>query len=163
MLEIIAEPRPDLSRYAPRVITVQINPDKIRDVIGPGGRVINKIIEETGVKIDIEQDGRVLISGTDSESANRARQLVQNIVQEVEVGKVYQGKVMRVEKYGAFVEVLPGKEGLVHVSQLDVNRVNKVEDICNVGDEIAVKVTEIDNQGRINLSRKEVLKAQQSD
>lgn len=163
MLEIIAEPRPDLSRYAPRVITVQINPDKIRDVIGPGGRVINKIIEETGVKIDIEQDGRVLISGTDSESANRARQLVQNIVQEVEVGKVYQGKVMRVEKYGAFVEVLPGKEGLVHVSQLDLNRVNKVEDICNVGDEIAVKVTEIDNQGRINLSRKEVLKAQQSE
>jgi len=163
MLEVISEPRADLSRYAPRVITVQINPDKIRDVIGPGGRVINKIIEETGVKIDIEQDGRVLISGTDSESADRARQMVQNIVQEVEVGKVYQGKVMRVEKYGAFVEVLPGKEGLVHVSQLDLNRVNKVEDVCNVGDEIAVKVTEIDNQGRINLSRKEVLKAQQSE
>lgn len=161
MLGAIAEPRTDLSRYAPRVISIQINPDKIRDVIGPGGRVINKIIEETGVKIDIEQDGRVFISGTDSESANRARELVQNIVQEVEVGKVYKGKVMRVEKYGAFVEVLPGKEGLVHVSQLDLNRVNKVEDICNVGDELMVKVTEIDGQGRINLSRKEVLKAQQ--
>ncbi len=161
MLGAIAQPRTDLSRYAPRVITVQINPDKIRDVIGPGGRVINKIIEETGVKIDIEQDGRVFISGTDSSSADKARQLVLNIVQEVEVGKVYKGKVMRVEKYGAFVEVLPGKEGLVHISQLDLNRVNKVEDICNVGDEIQVKVTEIDNQGRINLSRKEVLKAQQ--
>lgn len=161
MLGAISQPRTDLSRYAPRVISIQINPDKIRDVIGPGGRVINKIIEETGVKIDIEQDGRVFISGTDSESANKARELVQNIVQEVEVGKVYKGRVTRVEKYGAFVEVLPGKEGLVHVSQLDLNRVNKVEDICNVGDDLMVKVTEIDNQGRINLSRKEVLKAQQ--
>lgn len=161
MLSAIAQPRTDLSRYAPRVISIQINPDKIRDVIGPGGRVINKIIEETGVKIDIEQDGRVFISGTDSESANKAKQLVQNIVQEVEVGKVYKGRVTRVEKYGAFVEVLPGKEGLVHVSQLDVSRVNKVEDVCNVGDELMVKVTEIDGQGRINLSRKEVLKAGQ--
>lgn len=161
MLSAIAQPRTDLSRYAPRVISIQINPDKIRDVIGPGGRVINKIIEETGVKIDIEQDGRVFISGTDSESANKAKELVQNIVQEVEVGKVYKGRVTRVEKYGAFVEVLPGKEGLVHVSQLDLNRVNKVEDICNVGDELMVKVTEIDGQGRINLSRKEVLKAGQ--
>lgn len=161
MATAIGATRPDLSRYAPRVITLRINPDKIRDVIGPGGRVINKIIEETGVKIDIEQDGRVFISGVDAEGAHQARELIQNITREVEVGKTYLGKVMRVEKYGAFVEVLPGKEGLVHVSQLDVNRVNKVEDICNVGDQIQVKVTEIDGQGRINLSRKEVLKAEQ--
>lgn len=158
MMEAISSPREDLSKYAPRVITVQINPDKIRDVIGPGGRVINKIIEETGVKIDIEQDGRVFIHSSEVERANKAKEMIANIVREVEVGKVYNGKVTRVEKYGAFVEVLPGKEGLVHISQLDVNRVAKVEDICAVGDEIPVKVTEIDNQGRINLSRKEAIK-----
>jgi polyribonucleotide nucleotidyltransferase len=158
MLQAISEPRKELSRYAPRVMTVRINPDKIRDVIGPGGRVINKIIDETGVKIDIEQDGRVFIHGTDSEMAEKAREMVENIVREVEVGQVYVGKVTRVEKYGAFVEVLPGKEGLVHISQLDVGRVNKVEDICAVGDSLTVKVTEIDGQGRLNLSRKEALK-----
>lgn len=158
----IAAPRPDLSSYAPRVITMRINPDKIRDVIGPGGRIINKIIEETGVKIDIEQDGRIFISGTNAAGAEMAKEQISNITREVEVGKTYVGKVMRVEKYGAFVEVLPGKEGLVHVSQLDLARVNKVEDICNVGDAITVKVTEIDSQNRINLSRKEVLKEQQS-
>ncbi|WP_258110143.1 polyribonucleotide nucleotidyltransferase [Alicyclobacillus sp. SP_1] len=158
MLQAISEPRNELSRYAPRVMTVRINPDKIRDVIGPGGRVINKIIDETGVKIDIEQDGRVFIHGTDSEMAEKAREMVENIVREVEVGQIYVGKVTRVEKYGAFVEVLPGKEGLVHISQLDVGRVNKVEDICAVGDSLTVKVTEIDGQGRLNLSRKEALK-----
>ncbi len=161
MLAAIQEPRDDLSPFAPRVISVRINPDKIRDVIGPGGRVINKIIDETGVKIDIEQDGRVFISGTDAMGANRARDIVLDLVREVEVGKIYTGKVMRVEKYGAFVEVLPGKEGLVHISQLDVARVNKVEDVCNVGDEITVKVTEIDAQGRLNLSRKEALRESQ--
>lgn len=158
----IAQPRQELSNYAPRVIALTIAPDKIREVIGPGGRVINKIIEETGVKIDIEQDGRVFISGTDAQGAYRAKEQILNITRDVEVGKTYVGKVTRVEKYGAFVEVLPGKEGLVHVSQLDISRVNKVEDICHVGDEISVKVTEIDNQGRINLSRKEVLKSQRS-
>lgn len=160
MQEAISAPRSDLSPYAPKVLSLRINPDKIRDVIGPGGRIINKIIEETGVKIDIEQDGRVFISGVSSESAERAKETILNITKEVEVGTIYLGKVMRVEKYGAFVEVLPGKEGLVHISQLDKDRVNKVEDICNVGDPIRVKVTEIDNQGRINLSRKEVLKAE---
>lgn len=163
MLEAIAQPRTELSKYAPRVISLRINPDKIRDVIGPGGRIINKIIEETGVKIDIEQDGRVFISGTEAASAERARQWVLDLTREVEVGKVYNGRVTRVEKYGAFVEILPGKDGLVHVSQLDVNRVNKVEDICNVGDQIMVKVTEIDAQGRVNLSRKEVLRAEQGE
>lgn len=159
MLEAISGPRQEMSQYAPRVITLRIHPDKIRDVIGPGGRVINKIIEETGVKIDIEQDGQVFINATDAGQAERAKVLIENITREVEVGKVYEGKVTRVEKYGAFVEILPGKDGLVHVSQLDVARVNKVEDICNVGDIISVKVTEIDGQGRVNLSRKEVLKA----
>ncbi|MCL6453439.1 MAG: polyribonucleotide nucleotidyltransferase [Alicyclobacillus sp.] len=159
MQEAIAAPRTEMSPYAPRVIAIQINPDKIRDVIGPGGRVINKIIEETGVKIDIEQDGRVFISGADPDGAERARQQILNITAEVEVGKTYLGRVTRVEKYGAFVEVLPGKEGLVHVSQLDLARVNKVEDVCHVGDRMEVKVTEIDSQGRLNLSRKEVLKA----
>jgi polyribonucleotide nucleotidyltransferase len=162
MMEAISAPRATLSKFAPRVISMKINPDKIRDVIGPGGRVINKIIEETGVKIDIEQDGTIFISGTDQNGTERARELILDITREVEVGKVYTGKVVRVEKYGAFVEVLPGKEGLVHVSQLDLTRVNKVEDICNVGDEIEVKVTEIDSQGRINLSRKEVLKERQA-
>lgn len=160
MMEAISEPRKELSKFAPRVISMRINPDKIRDVIGPGGRVINKIIEETGVKIDIEQDGSIFISGVDATGTDRARTLIEDITREVEVGKVYNGKVTRVEKYGAFVEIMPGKDGLVHVSQLDVNRVNKVEDICNVGDEIQVKVTEIDQQGRVNLSRKEVLKDQ---
>lgn len=158
MESAIAAPRPELSAYAPRVITLRINPEKIRDVIGPGGRVINKIIEETGVKIDIEQDGRIFISGTDADGAENAKEQILNITREVEVGKTYQGRVSRVEKYGAFVEILPGKEGLVHVSQLDVNRVNRVEDICKVGDLITVKVTEIDAQNRINLSRKEALK-----
>ncbi|QSO45386.1 polyribonucleotide nucleotidyltransferase [Alicyclobacillus mengziensis] len=163
MLAAISEPRVDLSKYAPRVLSLSIPPEKIRDVIGPGGRVINKIIEETGVKIDIEQDGRVFISGVDSEGANKAREQILNITADVEVGKTYNGRVTRVEKYGAFVEVLPGKEGLVHISQLDLNRVNKVEDICNVGDYIQVKLTEIDNQGRINLSRKEALKAEENN
>jgi len=158
MIEAISGPREEMSKYAPRVIALRINPDKIRDVIGPGGRIINKIIEETGVKIDIEQDGQVFINGTDAAQAERAKTLIENLTREVEIGKVYQGKVTRVEKYGAFVEILPGKDGLVHVSQLDVGRVNKVEDICNVGDIISVKVTEVDSQGRVNLSRKEALK-----
>ncbi|MCL6637338.1 MAG: polyribonucleotide nucleotidyltransferase [Alicyclobacillus sp.] len=163
MAEAIAAPRPEVSKYAPRVLALHIQPDKIREVIGPGGRVINKIIEETGVKIDIEQDGTIYISGVESAGLQAAKEQILNITRDVEVGKTYLGKVTRVEKYGAFVEVLPGKEGLVHVSQLDVNRVNRVEDVCNVGDEIAVKVTEIDSQGRINLSRREVLKDRPAD
>ncbi|QQE80851.1 polyribonucleotide nucleotidyltransferase [Alicyclobacillus sp. SO9] len=159
MMAAIGQPRTELSQYAPKVIALEIKPDKIRDVIGPGGRVINKIIEETGVKIDIEQDGHVFISGVDAAMADKAKEQIMNITREVEVGVTYLGKVTRVEKYGAFVEVLPGKEGLVHISQLDENRVNKVEDICKVGDQITVKVTEIDNQGRVNLSRKQALKS----
>ncbi|PTX58630.1 polyribonucleotide nucleotidyltransferase [Melghirimyces profundicolus] len=153
----LKEPRKELSPFAPKILTLKIHPDKIREVIGPSGRVINKIIDETGVKIDIEQDGRIFISSTDPEQNQKAKNIIEDLVREVTVGETYTGTVKRVEKYGAFVEVLPGKEGLVHISQLDKNRVNKVTDVVNLGDKILVKVTEIDNQGRINLSRKAVL------
>jgi len=157
MLEVIKEPRKSLSKYAPKIVTMQINPEKIRDVIGAGGKIINKIIDETGVKIDIEQDGRVYIASADEEANERARQIIENIVKEVVVGESYLGTVKRIEKFGAFVEILPGKEGLVHISQLANERVAKVEDVVKIGDKITVKVTEIDSQGRINLSRKATL------
>ncbi|WP_081857157.1 polyribonucleotide nucleotidyltransferase [Tumebacillus flagellatus] len=158
MMEAISQPREDLSPYAPRIITLRINPDKIRDVIGPGGRVINKIIDETGVKIDIEQDGRVFIAATNGEAGEKAKAIIEGIVKEVEAGVTYNGKVTRVEKYGAFVEVLPGKEGLVHISQLGEERVEKTEDVVKVGDMLLVKCTEIDPQGRVNLSHKEAIR-----
>ncbi|WP_274361413.1 polyribonucleotide nucleotidyltransferase [Paenibacillus thermotolerans] len=157
MMQAISEPRKDLSRYAPKITVMQINPDKIRDVIGAGGKIINKIIEETGVKIDIEQDGRVYIASPNSEMNEKAKSIIEGIVREVVVGEVYDGKVKRIEKFGAFVEILPGKEGLVHISQLSTERVAKVEDVVSLGDVIQVKVTEIDAQGRINLSRKVLL------
>lgn len=157
MLEQIQQPREELSPYAPKIITLQINPDKIRDVIGAGGKIINKIIDETGVKIDIEQDGKVYIASSDAAMNEKAKKIIEDIVREVEVGETYLGTVKRVEKFGAFVEVLPGKEGLVHISQLSTERVAKVEDVVAVGDSITVKVTEIDSQGRINLSRKATL------
>ncbi|MBN2909375.1 polyribonucleotide nucleotidyltransferase [Polycladomyces sp. WAk] len=160
MAQAIAEPRKELSPYAPKILTMRIHPDKIRDVIGPSGRVINRIIDETGVKIDIEQDGRIYIASTDPKQNEAAKKIIEDLVREVEVGETYLGTVKRVEKYGAFVEVLPGKEGLVHISQLAENRVAKVSDVVKVGDTILVKVTEIDDQGRINLSRKAVLKEQ---
>lgn len=160
MLERIQEPKAQLSEYAPKIITMHINPDKIRDVIGAGGKIINKIIEETGVKIDIEQDGRVFIASSNQQMNEKARQIIEGIVKEVVVGETYLGTVKRVEKFGAFVEILPGKEGLVHISQLSTERVAKTEDVVAVGDSITVKVTEIDQQGRINLSRKAVLTAQ---
>jgi polyribonucleotide nucleotidyltransferase len=162
MAKAIAEPRKELSPHAPKILTLRIHPDKIRDVIGPSGRVINKIIDETGVKIDIEQDGRVYIASPDPAQNEKAKKIIEDLVREVAVGEIYTGTVKRVEKYGAFVEVLPGKEGLVHISQLDKNRVNKVTDVVNLGDSILVKVTEIDNQGRINLSRKAVLLEQEA-
>ena len=160
MLSVLNQPRSELSRFAPRIITMRISSDKIREVIGPGGRVINKIIEDTGVKIDIEQDGRIFISTTDATAGERAKSIIEGIVRDVEVGETYDGKVMRVESYGAFVEILPGKEGLVHVSQLAADRVRKSEDVVKVGDILRVKVTEIDGQGRINLSHREVLRDQ---
>ncbi|ALS21685.1 MULTISPECIES: polyribonucleotide nucleotidyltransferase [Paenibacillus] len=160
MLERIDQPKSQLSQYAPKIVTMQINPDKIRDVIGAGGKIINKIIEETGVKIDIEQDGRVYIASSNEEMNEKARQIIEGIVREVVVGETYLGTVKRIEKFGCFVEILPGKEGLVHISQLSTERVGKVEDVVKIGDAITVKVTEIDAQGRVNLSRKAVLTAQ---
>ncbi len=157
MMERISEPKSELSQYAPKIVTMQINPDKIRDVIGAGGKIINKIIEETGVKIDIEQDGRVFIASSNSEMNEKARSIIEGIVREVVVGEIYLGTVRRIEKFGAFVEILPGKDGLVHISQLSTERVAKVEDVVKIGDQITVKVTEIDAQGRVNLSRKVLL------
>ncbi len=157
MLKAIPSVRPELSPYAPRVITMMINPDKIRDVIGPGGKVIKKIVEDTGVKIDIEDDGRVMIMSNDAEASAKAVKIIEDIVAEVEVGKTYMGKVVRITDFGAFVEVLPGKDGLVHISQLALERVKKVEDVVSVGDEIMVKCVEIDDKGRVNLSRKVLL------
>lgn len=157
MAEAISQPRAELSRYAPRIITMEIPVDKIRDVIGPGGKVIRKIIEETGVAIDIEDDGRVYIASTDGDGGERAQKLIERYVKDVEIGATYLGTVKRIMNFGAFVEILPGKEGLVHISQLARERVNKVEDVVNIGDEVLVKVVEVDRQGRINLSRKEAL------
>lgn len=157
MKETISEPRPELSPYAPRIVSINIDPEKIRDVIGPGGKTINKIIAETGVKIDIEDDGKIFIASVDENSAQKAVKIIKKLVADVEVGKIYLGKVIRTTNFGAFVEILPGKEGLVHISKLEKGRVNKVEDVVNVGDEILVKVTDIDKQGRINLSRKDAL------
>lgn len=157
MLERIKEPKSTLSQYAPKIITMHIHPDKIRDVIGAGGKIINKIIEETNVKIDIEQDGRVFIASANQEMNLKAKEIIESLVKEVVVGEVYLGTVRRIEKFGCFVEILPGKDGLVHISQLANERVGKVEDVVSIGDTITVKVTEIDQQGRVNLSRKAAL------
>jgi polyribonucleotide nucleotidyltransferase len=160
MMATITEPREELSQFAPKILTMSINPDKIRDVIGPSGKQINKIIEETGVKIDIEQDGTVFIASTNQEMNQKAKKIIEDIVREVQVGEMYLGKVKRIEKFGAFVEIFAGKDGLVHISELAEERVGKVEDVVKIGDELLVKVTEIDKQGRVNLSRKAVLKEQ---
>ena len=157
MQKTISEPRPEISQYAPAVITMQIHPDKIRDVIGTGGKVINKIIEETGVKIDIEQDGTVFILAVQRDMGKKAKEIIEGIVEEPEVGKTYNARVTRMMAFGAFVEILPGKEGLLHVSQYDHKRIEKIDDVLKVGDEVQVKLTEIDGQGRLNLSRKVLL------
>ena len=157
----IPAPRPNLSPYAPRIMTIVINPDRIREVIGPGGKVINKITAETGVKIDIEQDGRVLIASVDEDAAIRARRMIEDIVKEAKPGEVYRGRVTRLMNFGAFVEIFPGKEGLVHISELAPSRVNKVEDVVKVGDEIEVRVKEIDNLGRVNLTRRGLFSAEE--
>jgi polyribonucleotide nucleotidyltransferase len=160
MLACIPAPRKELSKYAPKITTVKINPEKISKVIGPGGKMIKRIVEESGAQVDINDDsGNVYIAAVNTESANKAIKMIQDITAEAEVGKVYTGKVTRIMNFGAFVEILPGKEGLVHISQLSTERVAKVEDVVSVGDEIVVKCTEIDSRGRINLSRKAVLNA----
>jgi len=157
MLSVISEPRKELSPYAPKIITTRVDPDKIRDIIGPGGKTINKIIAETGVKIDIEDDGRVFIAAVNQAAGDKALKIIESLVKEVKEGEIYLGRVTRLMTFGAFVEILPGKEGLVHISKLDTKRVEKVEDVVAVGDEILVKVTEIDKQGRINLSRRHAM------
>lgn len=163
MLACIAEPRKELSKYAPKITTVKIDPEKISKVIGPGGKMIKKIVELSGAQVDINDDsGNVYIAAVNTESANKAIKMIGDITAEAEVGKVYTGKVTRIMNFGAFVEILPGKEGLVHISQLSTERVAKVEDVVSVGDEIVVKCTEIDSKGRINLSRKAVLNSKNS-
>ena len=159
MNEAISEPRSEMSKYAPRVIKTKIDPEKIRDIIGPGGKTINKIIAETDVKIDIEDNGEIFITANNMEQGDKAIKIIEEIVKEVEVGEIYVGRIVRITSFGAFVEVLPGKEGLVHISQMAKERIGKVEDLFKVGDEIVVKVIEIDKQGRINLSRKAALAA----
>lgn len=169
MLEVIAEPRPELSPYAPRIIFTTIDPEKIRDIIGPGGKIIKKIVDETGTKIDIEDDGRIFIAAVDKEAGEKALNIIESLTKEIEVGKVYLGKVTRIADFGAFVEVvpgvlgLPGKEGLVHISQLAHNRVKKVEDVVKEGDQILVKAIGYDNQGRLKLSRKDALPQPEED
>ena len=157
MNEEISEPRAELSPYAPRIMTMTINPDKIRDVIGSGGKVINKIIEETGVKIDIEDDGTIYIASEDGVAADKAKAIIEDIVKEVEVGEVYTGEVVRIMNFGAFVSLPGGKDGLIHISKLAKERVKSVEDVVKLGDVVTVKVVEIDDKGRINLSRKACL------
>jgi polyribonucleotide nucleotidyltransferase len=157
ILKAIPEPRKELSVYAPKILTTSIDPDKIREVIGPGGKMINKIIAETGVKIDIEDDGKVYVACSDINAGRKAIGIIEGIGRDVEPGQIFMGKVMRIMAFGAFVEFLPGKEGLVHISKLDTKRVEKVEDVVKIGDEIMVKVMEVDKQGRINLSRKDAM------
>lgn len=154
MSETISEPKSELSKYAPRILTMEVDPDKIRDIIGPGGKVINKIIDETGVKIDIEDDGRVAIAADDMSGGEKAMAMIEEIVKDPEVGETYLGKVVKIVNFGAFVEILNSKEGLLHISNIAHERINKVEDVLKVGDEVLVKVIEIDRQGKISLSRK---------
>ena len=159
MLEEIAEPRTELSPYAPRCISMRVHPDKVRLVIGPGGKNVNKIVEETGCKVDISDDdvGLISIYSSDEASAAKAKSMIEYLTADVEVGKTYEGEVKRIMNFGAFIEILPGKEGLLHISKIANHRVDKVEDVMNIGDKVVVKVTEIDNQNRINLSRKELV------
>ena len=156
MLEVLPQPREHLSAYAPKIIRFTINPDKIREVIGPGGKMINKIIDETGVKIDIDDDGSVYIATPDEAAAAKARRIIEGIAKDIEVGEVYTGKVVRMMNFGVFVELLPGKDGMVHISKLAKGRVEKCEDVVKIGDELEVKVAEIDSQGRINLVRNDI-------
>ena len=152
----IQNKRKEISKYAPKIVATTISVDKIKDVIGSGGKTINKIIEETGVKIDIEEDGKVCIYSNDISQANKALKIIEDITREIEVGNIYEGKVVRIAPFGAFVDLGGGKEGLLHISKISSKRVEKVEDVLSVGDEVTVKISEIDNQGRINLNMKDL-------
>lgn len=157
MKETISEPRPELSPYAPRILVMHINPDKIREVIGAGGKTINKIIDETGVKIDIENDGTIFIAAESQEAGQKAWDIIENIIKDPEVGEIYTAKVVKITAFGAFAEFMPGKDGLLHISNISHERVNKVEDVLSVGDEVQVKIIEIDQQGKVSLSAKALL------
>jgi polyribonucleotide nucleotidyltransferase len=154
MMEVIAQPKNDVSAFAPRIVVLKINQEKIGAVIGPGGKVIKKIIQDTGATVDIEDDGTVQVAGTDPKAIEAAIAIIKGITEEPEVGRIYKGKVKRIMNFGAFVEILPGKEGLVHVSELSNKFVKNVEEVVKLGDEFDVKLTEIDDQGRLNLSKK---------
>ncbi len=162
MMEVLSEPRKTLSQYAPRIVTMTINPDKIKNVIGPGGKMIRKITEDSGAQIEVTDDGKVVIMSPDAAANDKAVNMVHQVTDDAEVGKIYIGTVKRIMNFGAFVEILPGIEGLVHISQLENRRVNKVEDVVNIGDEVKVKCIEIDAQGRVNLSRKAALEETQA-
>jgi polyribonucleotide nucleotidyltransferase len=163
MKEAIPAPRPELSPYAPRVIVIQINPDKIRDVIGPGGKVIRSIVAETNCKIDVDDSGRVTVMSPDQEACSKAIDRIKRLTEEAEIGQLYMSKIVRVTDFGAFAEILPGMDGLIHISQLDHKRVRKVTDVVNEGDQVLVKVIDIDKDGRIRLSRKAALPPEKSD
>ena len=152
MKPVISAPRPEVGKYAPKIEQITIDPQKIGDVVGKQGKVINKIIEETGVKIDIEDDGSVSVCGTDREMIARAIRIIESIVTDIEPGQIFTGKVVRIMNFGAFVELAPNKDGMVHISKLSDKRVAKVEDVVNIGDEVTVKVMEVDKMGRVNLS-----------
>jgi polyribonucleotide nucleotidyltransferase len=158
MLEVLDAPRAELSPLAPRIDKLMINPEKIAKVIGKGGETINKIIAETGVEIDIEDSGLIMIASTDSDGARRAIEIIRGLTEDPEVGTIYTGRVVKLMEFGAFVNILPGQDGLVHISQMAEDRVNRVEDVVHVGDEVQVKLMEVDGQGRLNLSMKAVKK-----
>jgi len=160
MKKVIPAPRSDISKYAPRMITLKIDPEKIGKVIGPGGKTINRIQDETDTVIEVEDDGTIFISSVSADGAKTAKETIEALTAEVEVGKIYEGKVVSVRDFGAFVEILPGQDGMCHVSELDEKYVKKVSDVCNVGDTLVVKVTGIDDQGRVRLSRKAAMKTQ---
>ena len=159
MLKALPEPRPQVSKYAPKIEIIKINPEKIGAVIGSGGKTINKIIDETGVKIDIEDDGTVYVAGVDQEMLDKAITIIESLTKDVELNEVYMGKVTKIFPFGALVEILPGKEGLLHISKISKERVEKVEDVLNVGDEILVKVIELGKEdGKFSLSAKDAMK-----
>jgi polyribonucleotide nucleotidyltransferase len=159
MNETIAQARPEISKYAPRILTIQIDPDKIRDVIGPGGKMIKKITDETGATIDIEDSGQIKIACIDADMAQRAVEIIRGLTEDPEIGRIYRGKVKRIANFGAFVEILPGRDGLVHISELENRRVAKVEDVVREGDMVLVKVIGIDDEGKVRLSRRAALPA----
>jgi len=158
MREALPAPRTEMSQWAPRIDVIHINPDKIRDIIGPGGKTIRRIVEETGAQIDVEDDGRVFVASNNAGAREQALAMIRDLTEEIEIGRIYKGKVTRLMGFGAFVEIMPKKEGLVRIGNLAEHHVEKVEDVVNVGDEIMVKVIEVDDRGRVNLSRKEAIR-----